>query len=83
MATLELSKAGVPTVCKILPLYKLIECLEKAREDLELEVDMFGLYNALDAGLSKLEVYLERALVSDYPLLGAGISYASASIDLN
>jgi hypothetical protein len=64
----------MPTICKVLPLYKLIEeHLKRAKEDLELEDDPYGLARAIDAGLKKLDVYLNRALVSDYPLLGAGM----------
>ena len=31
-----------------------------------------GLKTALNCGLSKIDIYLEKALISDYPLLGAG-----------
>lgn len=36
------------------------------------ETDVHGLKNALTAGLDKLRIHMEKALVSDYPLLGAG-----------
>ena len=36
------------------------------------ETDVHGLENALTAGLDKLRIHMEKALVSDYPLLGAG-----------
>jgi hypothetical protein len=74
-ATLELSKAGVPTICKVLPLYRLVqEHLEHALRDLELEYDSYGLEDAIQAGLTKLEKYLKRAVKNDYVLLGAGAS---------
>ncbi|KAF8582211.1 hypothetical protein K439DRAFT_1304374, partial [Ramaria rubella] len=70
-ATLELSKTGVPTICKILPLYKLIEeHLDTGLCDLELEMDNYGLEDAIQAGLDKLMTYIDHALMSDYPLLG-------------
>ena len=31
-----------------------------------------GLKRGLKAGLDKIEIHLEKALVGDYPLLGAG-----------
>lgn len=36
------------------------------------ENDIHGLEDALTAGLNKLRIHMEKALVSDYPLLGAG-----------
>jgi hypothetical protein len=75
-ATLELSKSNVPTICKVLPLYNLIEQhLRKALANLELESDMYNLDSAIEASLDKLEKYKNRALNSDYVLLGAGKCY--------
>ncbi|KAF8587733.1 hypothetical protein K439DRAFT_1337347 [Ramaria rubella] len=70
-ATLELSKTGMPMICKILLLYKLIEeHLNTGLHDLELKMDNYGLEDAIQAGLDKLMTYIDHALVSDYPLLG-------------
>jgi hypothetical protein len=46
----------MPTICKVLPLYKLLEeHLRCAKEDLELEDDPYGLACAVNTGLKKLE----------------------------
>jgi hypothetical protein len=66
---------GIATICKVLPLFKAIEKhLQKAIDDLELEIDMYGLQSALEASLEKHRFYLDKALWSNYPLLGAGMS---------
>ncbi|KAF8577228.1 hypothetical protein K439DRAFT_1365232 [Ramaria rubella] len=71
-ATLELSKTRVPTICKVLPLYKLVqEHLEAALHDLGMEHDIYGISIAVQAGLDKLEKYLDCAMDNDYVLLGA------------
>jgi hypothetical protein len=64
----------VPTICKVLPLYKTIQKhLEVAILDPDLENDeAYGLKGALEAGLAKIDLHLGKALVGDYPLLGAG-----------
>jgi hypothetical protein len=64
----------VPTICKVLPLYKTIQKhLEVAILDPDLENDKaYGLKGALEAGLAKIDLHLGKALVGDYPLLGAG-----------
>ncbi|KIK73667.1 hypothetical protein PAXRUDRAFT_20611 [Paxillus rubicundulus Ve08.2h10] len=69
---LDLSKKGIPTICKLLPLYKHIEQrltahLSRARKDF----GFYGLNVAIGSGLHKLEHHMEMALKSDYPLLGA------------
>ncbi|KAF8835291.1 hypothetical protein BDN67DRAFT_857303, partial [Paxillus ammoniavirescens] len=71
-STLDLSKKGVPTICKLLPLYKHVEQhlmahLSRARKDF----GSYGLDVAIGSGLRKLECHMEIALKSDYPLLGA------------
>jgi len=76
MATLELSKTKVPTICKVLPLYKMIQQhLETAINDPDLIEDKLGLKAALNAGLEKIDIHLKKSLVGDYPLLGAGRSH--------
>ncbi|KAF8584650.1 hypothetical protein K439DRAFT_1345601 [Ramaria rubella] len=71
-ATLELSKAGVPTICKVLPIYKLVEGhLQHTLRDCKLEYDPRGLEKLINAGLTKLNKYLKQAIESDYVLLGA------------
>ncbi|KAF8583621.1 hypothetical protein K439DRAFT_1617328 [Ramaria rubella] len=71
-ATLELSKANAPTICKVLPLYKLVqEHLQCALHDTQLEYNPYGLDSAIQAGLDKVEKYLHHAIRSDYILLGA------------
>ncbi|KAF8574604.1 hypothetical protein K439DRAFT_1371956, partial [Ramaria rubella] len=71
-STLELSKAKEPTICKVLPLYKLIQChLQNALNDLELEVNSHCLGPAIQAGLNKLEAYIICVTESNYVLLGA------------
>lgn len=65
----------MPTICKVLPLYKVIQQhLESAIVDLDLAADDHGLKNVLAAGLAKINIYLDKALVGHYPLLGAGQS---------
>jgi hypothetical protein len=72
-ATLDFSKTKVPTICKVLPLYKTIQKhLEDAILDPDLENDSYGLKGALEAGLAKIDLHLGKALVGHYPLLGAG-----------
>lgn len=69
--TLEFSKKGVPTIPKILPLYKLMEThLSTLADKHELEEPQLA--RALRAGSEKAKVYVGKALISDYPLLGAG-----------
>ncbi|TFY75902.1 hypothetical protein EWM64_g8111 [Hericium alpestre] len=71
-ATLDLSKANEPTICKTLPLYKLIEdCLHAEHKKVARTADKYNLKHALDAGLKKLSLYMSKALISDYILLGA------------
>ncbi|KAG2110208.1 uncharacterized protein F5147DRAFT_651863 [Suillus discolor] len=71
-STLDLSCKHVPTICYTLPLYKQLElhmdtyCRQASEEN-----DIHGLEDALTAGLNKLRIHMEKALVSDYPLLGA------------
>lgn len=72
-AMLDLSKAHMPTICKVLPLYKLIqECLNHAIDDLRIEPNPYLLQDAFQAGQDKLTKYLTKALISDYTILGAG-----------
>jgi len=77
-ATLEFSQTGVPTISKVLPLYKMIQQhLESALQDPDLIRDRSGqkyrgLKSGLKAGLNKINIYIENALVGDYPLLGTG-----------
>ena len=62
----------------VLPLYKMIQQhLKNALQDPDLVKDKsgqkyWGLKHGLKAGLDKIEIHLEKALVGDYPLLGAG-----------
>ncbi|KAK6988651.1 reverse transcriptase-RNase H-integrase [Favolaschia claudopus] len=68
--TLEFSKKGVPTICKVLPLYMLMQTrLAALADDYMFEED--ALSHALRAGSEKAEQYVGKALISDYPLLGA------------
>ena len=77
-ATLEFSQTKVPTICKVLPLFKMIQQrLQTALEDPDLAKDRSGmkyrgLKTAFKCGLEKIDTYLEKALVGDYPLLSAG-----------
>jgi hypothetical protein len=67
----------VPTISKVLPLFKAIQQhLQNALKDPDLVRDRSGqiyrgLKSGLKAGLAKIDIYLEKALVGDYPLLGA------------
>ncbi|KAJ7277235.1 hypothetical protein C8J57DRAFT_1061135 [Mycena rebaudengoi] len=71
-ATLDLSKKDVPTICKILPTYKAVEEHIKASlAAIRPADDTCNLRAAIRAGLDKLAIHTEKALVSDYPLLGA------------
>ncbi|KAJ7449761.1 hypothetical protein B0H11DRAFT_2332104, partial [Mycena galericulata] len=68
--TLEFSKKRVPTICKVLPLYKLIQV---TLTDLATkhENDEPTLSDALLAGASMATKYISNALFGDYVLLGA------------
>jgi hypothetical protein len=86
-ATLEFSQTKVPTISKVLPLFKMIQQhLEDALQDSDLIKDKSGqkyrgLKRGFQAGLDKINIHLKKALVGDYPLLGAGerhISYTPA-----
>ncbi|KAJ7192115.1 hypothetical protein GGX14DRAFT_380455 [Mycena pura] len=71
-ATLDLSKKGVPTICKVLPLYKIVQQhLEDSLANISLAEDTCNLRAAIQAGLDKLNKHTEKALVSDFPLIGA------------
>ena len=77
-ATLEFSQMKVPTICKVLPLLKMVQQhLQVALNDPNLSKDRsgmkyLGLKHGLKAGLNKIDTHLEKALVGDHPLLGAG-----------
>jgi hypothetical protein len=77
-ATLEFSQTTVPTICKVLPLLKMVQQhLQVALDDPDLNKDRSGmryrgLKRGLKAGLDKINTHLAKALVGDYPLLGAG-----------
>ena len=77
-ATLEFSQSKVPTISKVLPLFKTIQQhLEDALKDPDFAKDKSGqkyrgLKRGLKFGLDKMNHHLEKALVGDYPLLGAG-----------
>jgi hypothetical protein len=77
-ATLEFSQTKVPTISKVLPLLKMVQQhLQVALEDPDLVKDRSGmkyrgLKHGFKAGLAKIDAHLEKALVGDYPLLGAG-----------
>jgi len=68
----------VPTISKVLPLFKTIQHhLEAALRDPDLTKDKSGqkycgLKCGFKAGLNKINIHLEKALVGDYPLLGTG-----------
>ncbi|KAF7370112.1 Reverse transcriptase-RNase H-integrase [Mycena sanguinolenta] len=70
LVTLEFSKKTVPTICKILPLYKLMESTltDKATEYEDDEPDLSA---ALRAGAELTTKYISKALFGDFPLLGA------------
>ncbi|KAJ6466771.1 hypothetical protein C8R45DRAFT_838934, partial [Mycena sanguinolenta] len=71
-ATLDLSKKGVPTICKILPLYKVVkDHLEEHRAAILPVDDTCNLRKAIKAGIAKLQIHIDKALISDYPLIGA------------
>ena len=77
-ATLEFSQIKVPTISKVLPLFKMVQQhLEDALRDPDLVKDKSSqkyrrLKHGLRAGLDKINIHLEKALVGDYPLLDAG-----------
>lgn len=74
-STLDLSKKGVPTVCKMLPLYKHTgRCLKHHQTRAHKDFSPYNLDGAITLALLKLERYAKKALESDYPLLGAGES---------
>ena len=76
--TLEFLQMKVPTISKVLPLFKMIQQhLEDSLRDPDLVKDKFGqkycgLKSDIKVGLDKINIHLRKALVGDYPLLGAG-----------
>ena len=63
LATLELSKTNVLTICMVLQLYKMIQHhLMIMINDPDLHKDTSG----LKSGLKKINKHLEKALVGDY-----------------
>ena len=76
--TLEFLQMKVPTISKVLPLFKMIQQhLEDLLRDPDLIKDKsgqkyHGLKSGIKVGLDKINIHLEKALVGDYPLLGAG-----------
>ncbi|KAJ6449386.1 hypothetical protein C8R45DRAFT_1114742 [Mycena sanguinolenta] len=67
-ATPDLSKKGVP----ILPLYKVVkDHLEEHRAGILPVDDTSNLRKAIKAGIVKLQIHLDKALGSDYPLICA------------
>ncbi|KAF7296753.1 Reverse transcriptase-RNase H-integrase [Mycena indigotica] len=70
LVTLEFSKKNVPTISKVLPLYKLMETKLTAMAT-EYESAPHGMANALRAGAQIATKYIEKALIGDYALLGA------------
>ncbi|KAG1781478.1 hypothetical protein EV702DRAFT_950554, partial [Suillus placidus] len=69
-STLSLQKKGVPTICQTLPLYKQMEKhLEMHLKQVPNKWRVYGLTQALQAGLDKLWHHMDKALESDYPLL--------------
>ena len=76
-ATSEFSQTKVPTISKVLPLLKAIQQhLQFSLKDPDLVKDKSGqiyrgLKSGLKAGLAKIDFYIAKALVGDYPLLGA------------
>jgi hypothetical protein len=77
-ATLEFSQTKVPTISKVLPLFKIIQQhLEDALRDPDLIKDKSsqkyrGLKHGLKAGLDEINIHLEKASIGDYLLLGIG-----------
>jgi len=75
--TLEFLQANLPMISKVLPLFKMIQKhLQEALWDPNITKDKsgqkyHGLKNGLKAGLNKIDIHLNNALVGDYPLLGA------------
>ncbi|KAI0313668.1 hypothetical protein OF83DRAFT_1028873, partial [Amylostereum chailletii] len=73
--TLDLSTRDEPTICKVLPLYKLLQShLKEKIEEVTTTYgkdDEYHLADALRSGLERLEFYEKKALKSHYPLLGA------------
>ncbi|KAJ7921045.1 hypothetical protein B0H13DRAFT_1604900, partial [Mycena leptocephala] len=71
-ATLDLSKQGVPTICEVLPLYKVVQIhLETSLAAISPADDTCNLCNAIKAGLAKLKIHTDKVLISNYPLIGA------------
>ncbi|KAF8181032.1 hypothetical protein K438DRAFT_1976480 [Mycena galopus ATCC 62051] len=70
LCTLEFSKKSVPTITKVLPLYKLMEVTLTALATKH-EEDEPTLSAALFAGAAVATKYISNALFGDYVLLGA------------
>jgi hypothetical protein len=73
--TLEFSKKTVPTITKVLPLYKLME-VTLTELGMEHEFDEPALSTALLAGAAVATKYISNALLGDYVLLGAGTIFS-------
>ncbi|KAL4262261.1 Zinc finger BED domain-containing [Pleurotus pulmonarius] len=73
-ATIELSKSSEPTICKVLPVYKSIETHLKTHiNKLKETEDTYNIRGGLEAGLAKLNKHSQKAVESDYILLGAAL----------
>jgi hypothetical protein len=72
-ATLDFSVKGQPTICCILPVYKQIEQDLKA-EARKLAISQPTISMAFDRGSQKATKYINKALISDFTLLGASMS---------
>ncbi|KAJ7035955.1 hypothetical protein C8F04DRAFT_499685 [Mycena alexandri] len=70
LCMLEFSRKGVPTITKVLPLYKLVEVTLTALATKH-AVDEPRLRGALRAGAAVATKYISNALVGDYALLAS------------
>ena len=82
--TLEFLQTKAPTITKVLPLFKIIQQhLEDMLKDPDLIKDKSGqkyqgLKCGLQEGIHKINTHLHKALIGDYPLLGAGECFSKS-----
>jgi len=75
--SLEVLKRSIPTISKVLPLFKLMEI------NLTYVNDGGNLSNALLAGAWMATKYINKALAGDYPLLRAGTRIVSIKLSFS
>lgn len=76
--TLEFSETSIPSICRLLPLYKASEAtLKKYIAHYDRYGDPYKFLPALKDALAKQKKYIDRAVKSKFVLIGTGKSFGS------